>query len=194
MVKKWELLNVGLRRPEWVGMEECLTIQWTDESGLVLFVFLDKPSDKEITEMSAEHRFEIAFKDVQGIGFFSVKFGVLPWYDCSFSPNLYDTTPEFGAVPYALHIMLVDVSIGELLLMRTVGLGSEFSIHFRQWARQSLERNVGRRLYDRVVKQAFVDYPTAESLAKNADIRWAYPTGANGQRREVPREHRGCLE
>ena len=76
---KWELFHVGMRRAEWVGLPDGLRMEWTDQSGLVLFAYYNRPIEAEIAEMRAERRFEIAFKDIEGVGFFTVKLGDLPW-------------------------------------------------------------------------------------------------------------------
>jgi len=148
---KWELFKIGMRRNEWAGMPEGMAIDWTDECGLTLFVYLNSPSVEELADMSAGRRFEVAFKDVDGIGFFMFKFGQQPWGDCAFSPNLYPVTPRFeeitGTKTYALHVMVVDVSVGELKVLRTIALGMEFAEHFRLWCLGSIGENVGERRY-----------------------------------------------
>lgn len=185
---KWELFKVGMQRAEWVSHPQGMVTEWNDISGLTLFVFYESPSNKEIEDMSAKSRFEIAFKDVDGVGFFAVKFGEQPWGDCSFSPNLYPVRPQFEkpqkGQTYAVHIMLVDVFAGELKMIRTIALGAEFAEHFRLWCLKSLEKNIGRLHYNRVIDKVFVDYPTPESLAMDADVRWICPHGEDEQKRE----------
>ena len=39
--KKWELFQRGMRRAEWLGKPDGAVMEWTDESGLTLFVFYE---------------------------------------------------------------------------------------------------------------------------------------------------------
>lgn len=185
---KWELFKVGMRRAEWQGLPEGMIMDWTDESGLTLFVYYNRPTKEEIDEVSAGSRFEITFKDIEGVGFFAVKFGKQPWGDCGYSPNFNEVRPRFEkpccGQTYSLHIMLVDVSVGELKVLRTIALGSNFAEYFRVWCLNSLEKNIGRTYYNRVIDAAFLEYPTSESIANVADVRWACTHGEDEQKRE----------
>lgn len=185
---KWEMFTVGMKRAEWIALPQGLVMEWSDACGLTLFVFFNKPYEKEKREMSASRPFEIRFKDIDGIGFFSVKFGEIPWSDCAFTPNLYPDVPKFEkpekGMTYALNVMLIDTSNGELKLIRTIALGREFTDHFRNWCLASLEKNIGQRYYNRVVDEVFKKYETSESLADAADIRWVCAHGEDEPKRE----------
>lgn len=186
---KWEVFAVGMKRPEWIGMPQGLIMEWSDACGLTLFVFFNKPYGKEIKEISAKSPFEIRFKDIDGIGFFCVKFGDLPWSDCSFTPNFYPEIPKFvqpeQGMTYALNVMLIDTSNGELKVLRTIALGREFSNHFRSWCLASLEKNISKRYYGRVVEETFRKFATSESLAETADIRWSCTHGEDQPKRDA---------
>lgn len=188
MNRKWEMFEVGLKRGEWLDVPQGMVMDWSDEYGLTLFVYHDKPSREEIRDLSAGSRFEIAFKDIDGIGFFAIKFGSQPWFDCGYSPNFYSTAPRFDepkeGKTYELNVMFVDVSVGELKVLRTISLGSDFTKHFRKWCLESLGKNIGQLHYNRVIDKAFEEYPTAESLAMKADVRWVYAHGEDEQKRE----------
>lgn len=190
---KWELFSVGMKRAEWTGLPQGLVMEWADACGLTLFVFFDKPYETEKREISARSPFEIRFKDIDGIGFFSVKFGQLPWSDCSFTPNLYPEVPKFEkpekGMTYPLNIMLIDTFNGELKLIRTIALGKEFADHFRNWCLASLDKNISKFYYKRVVEEVFKKYVTSEDLAEVADIRWVcLPDEAEPKREEKERE------
>lgn len=188
MNQNWELIQVGMQRPEWAGMADGLLMDWTDECGLTLFAFFKQPNAEEQKAMAVSSPLEIAFKDMDGVGFFAVKFGGLPWGDCVFSPNLYPEIPKFETLVkgkgYALNIMLVDTLPGELKLIRTIALGHEFSKKFRDWALKSLDRNIGQKYYNQKIEEAFAKYPTSEKLAAASDFRWAYPHGEQRPIRE----------
>lgn len=186
--KKWEIFHKGMKRAEWIGKEDGMVIEWSDESGLILFVFYNNPTQDEVKDISAGSRFEIAFKDIKGIGFFSVKFGNEEWGDCSFSPNLYKekmffNEPKEGKT-YALHIMLIDASVGELIVLRSIALGKEFAEHFRLWCIESLKKNIGNYYYNRIVDEVFINHPSPVDLAEEADIRWILAHGEDEYCRE----------
>lgn len=191
--QKWELFHIGMVRGEWIGIDDGMIVEWSNESGLTLFVFYNRPSEIEMAHFSAKSRFEIAFTDIEEIGFFSLKFGDEGWADCSFSPNLYSFPLEFAEIKegktYALHIMFIDSAKGELKLMRSIALGKEFSEHFRKWCLESVKRNIGRQYYNRIVDKVFKEYPSSE-LAEKADIRWVCPHGEE----EKERKERGERE
>ena len=179
---KWELLQLGYHRDEWINIVDGMQLEWRDECGLVLFVYFNNPTDAEIDQFSSNSRFEVAFKAIDCVGFFSFKFGSLPWGDCAFSPNLYlnnSITPRFEKdkfnIGIVLHIFLVDTSIGELKIRRRVILGNEFSEHFRNWCLQSLSKDVILPHYNKVVDDVYNKYPDSGSLSKDADISWLCP-------------------
>ena len=188
---QWELFKVGMRRAEWMGIPDGMRLEWNDVSGLVLFVFYNNPSEEDMKDVSAGSRFEIAFKDIDGIGFFTIKFGDQPWADCCFSPNLYDPFPKFDkpepGKTYALHIMLIDsaVGVGELKLLRSLSLGKEFAEHFRLWCLDSMKKNISRYYYDKVIKKVYDDYPTPEDLANAAELRFVGTHSEEGITREL---------
>lgn len=186
---KWELFHVGMKRGEWIGLPEGMVAEWQDACGLILFVFYNKPRENEIKEMSAGGRLEIRFKDVDGIGFFTVKFGEQPWSDCAFSPNLYPDEPKFEKPPigktYALHVMLVDTSVGELKVLRTVALGREFTEKFRLWCLASLDKNIGWHSYNRVIEETFKKFPRPELLAQDASLSWVVAHREDEPKREA---------
>ena len=187
MKNQWELFKVGMRRGEWMGTPDGMIMEWNDVSGLVLFVYYNNPRNREKEQLDAGKRFEIAFKDIDNVGFFAVKFGEQPWADCCFSPNLYPEKPKFDepgpGKTYALHIMFIDSAVGELKGLRSIALGREFTEKFRQWCLQSLKKNVGRFYYNRVIDEAFKKYPTPAHMAKEADFRWVSTHGEDAPKR-----------
>lgn len=174
--KEWELFHVGLHRGEWIGLQDGLVIDWSDACGLTLFVFWNKPQKEELLATCPKSRFEITFKDIEGVGFFAFRFGDLPWSDCAFSPNLYDKPPVFEkpqtGQTYALNIMVVDTSNGELKQIRVISLGIDFMNQFRGWCLNSLQNNIGKRRYNAIVDSAFEKFISPEDIANTADFRW----------------------
>lgn len=187
-------MKTGLIRAEWRDRPEGMTMEWSDEKGLALFAFYDKPRKEEMEEMVAGKRFEIAFKDIESVGFFSVKFGNLSWGDCGFIPHFNKERPRFAKPPrgktYSLTVFLVDISVGQLKMVRTIALGTDFSDHFRSWCLKNLERDIGSFHYNRVIDEVFKTYSSAGELAKEADARWLCAHGEDEQRREEKREEK----
>lgn len=181
MNRKWELFKRGMIRSEWKGLPDGMIIDWTDENGLTLFVFYRNPKPEEIKDFESDMAFEVAFKDVEGVGFFAFKFGNQDWADCVFSPNLYDNKPKFEELEkgktYALNVMFVDTKEGQLLVLRTIALGKEFAEYFRTWCLDSLKKDISRTYYDLTIDKAFTLYPSPESIADSADIRWVRTHG-----------------
>ena len=181
---RWEYFEVGMKKAEWLGKPDGMLLSWTNESGLHLTIFFNQPTNSEVEAIRAGSRFEVAFRDINGVGFFGFKFGDLPWGDCVFSPNIYDTEhkPVFDepakGKTYALHIMLIDTYKGEVKALRSIALGKEFADHFRSWGNESLKRNMARFTYNRIVDKVFNDFPNPESLFATADARWVLSHGA----------------
>lgn len=192
MTQEWKLFHVGLRRAEWLGLPDGLVIDWTDDFGLTLFAYYKDLTAKEAEGFGVGKRFKIAFKDVDGVGFFLFKFGDQPWCDCSFTPNFNLTVPEFREPKigegYSLNIMLIDTSVGELKVLRSVALGKEFTDSFRAWCLKSLEKNIGRLHYNNVVDKVQKMYQTATEMAAEADISWTH-TRTQDERLREEHEH-----
>lgn len=184
---KWYFFHKGMKQPDWVGLPDGLNVEWNDVSGLMLFAYYNNLSADEIDCFSADMPFEIAFKNIDNVGFFSFKFGNMPWSDCVFSPNFYPEVPEFAPLrkgeTYALNIMLIDTSVGELKSIRTIALGKDFAEHFRSWCINSLKKNISRAYYNGVVEKVFTEYPSPDILASVADIRWRRSVGEDKRRK-----------
>ncbi len=190
--KNWELFRVGLRRAEWVGLHDGMVIDWSDQCGLSLFMFWNKPREEELRAACPKSRFEVAFKDFEGVGFFTFRFGMLPWGDCAFSPNLYDEPPVFemprAGQGYALNIFVIDTSNGELKQIRLIALGADFTRKFREWCLDSLKKNMGKSRYNAIVDKAYATYLTPNQLADDADFRWVL--GNESEPQELKKDER----
>lgn len=177
--KKWEFFEKDMIRQEWKGRADGFVIDWTDENGLSLFVFYKRPTSNEIDDFESNKSFKIAFKDVDGIGFFAFKFGNQNWAYCVFSPNIYDNKPEFEETEkgktYALNIFLVDTEEGKLKVLRTIALGRKFSEYFRKWCIESLKKDIDKNYYNNTIDEAFKTYGSPDEIANSADIFWELP-------------------
>lgn len=189
-MRKLLTIQPGLCRGEWLGLPDGLVIDWSDDFGLRLFVYYKNPTKKELEDFAVGRRFDVAFKDVEGIGFFSFRFGEHPWGDCSFTPNFYSPAPEFkeseAGKGYSFTIMLVDTALGELKLVRSVTMSKDFTDAFREWCLCSMDKNIGKKHYNAVVEKVQKIYPTAETIAEVADFRW---THTHREEQRVKEEH-----
>lgn len=171
----FEFLQVGQARSEWRGLADGYIMEYNEVSGLTLFLFFRNPLPVEEKQIKAESPFKITFSDYRGVGFFCVKFGDLPWGDCAFSPNLYQTQPRFEAVEegrgYALNIVLIDTETGSIKALRQIGLGNTFSRLFRDWCEESLRQQMNRDLYNRAINECYEQYNT-EQLVRQAKFRY----------------------
>jgi len=173
-----DVLHVGQARKEWAGETDGYIMEYSNVSGLILYVFFKRPQEEEIREFAENGGFKIAFMDYKGVGFFCLKFGNLPWGDCAFSPNLYDEKPYFDDLEdgkgYALNVVLIDGETGTIKAIRQIGLGNGFSKSFREWCEESLRRRMTRHWYMEAVNECYEKYET-EQLARRAAFRYEIP-------------------
>ena len=170
---EFEVYSVGERRSEWQGRPDGYVMEYSKDNGLVMYCFLHAPSPEEIIEHSAKSDFSISFSSLNGIGFFSVKFGKLPVGDCPFTPNLYAERPTFAppeaGMGLSLIVFLVDTRNGELKVIRQLGLSEHFTEAFVAWCKESLQYSITADYYNQVVNTV---YATMDSdvLAKKAIV------------------------
>lgn len=166
------LLCVGQVRSEWRGMSDGYIMEYNNMNGLTLFVFFKRPLPEEIEQLSADSGFKITFTDYEGVGFFCLKFGALPWGDCAFSPNLYAEKLEFAEVEdgkgYPLNVIVIDGETGTIKAIRMIGLGNQFSRQFREWCEESLRRQMTRDWYNKKVEECYQEYETRQLMKKAA--------------------------
>lgn len=173
-----ELVHVGMQRSEWKGCGDGYSMEYSPTEGLLFCAFFQNPRESEKMEFKPLNDFEIRFTDFEGIGFFSVKIGNLPWGDCAFTPNLYDCPPVFPEPEegkgLAFNLLLIDSATGILQSIRVISLGEEFTAHFVEWCKESLRHNISRKYYDRVVKQVYQNH-TPEELSRKMMYTYKVP-------------------
>lgn len=168
--------QVGQRIPEWANRIDGCIMEYDDMSGLTLYYFLNSPNETEAASFLCDRPFQITFTPITDVGFFCFRIGQLPWSDCVFSPNAYSRRPALEPIAprkgYALTVLLIDSSSGEIKSIRLIGLGSDFSIKFREWCLEVLDKEVSNEHYAAVTQSVFQRYNSAE-LAQRAWIRWS---------------------
>lgn len=181
---KMESLSAGETKSEWRGIKDGYVIEYNSVSGLILYVFLKRPTPKEIEQLSVQNNFRIAFSEYKGVGFFCIKFGTLPWGDCAFSPNLYKTPPIFKKVEedgYILNVIFIDTETGTIKSLWHTALGINFTKLFREWCEESLKRQMSRNWYDKTVRECYEEYDRRQ-LVRRANFQ--YEINPHGEDRE----------
>ena len=167
---------LGQRVPEWkTGIDGCV-MEYQQVGGFTLLYMLKRPNILERRAFHTSEPFQIAFTSICDVGFFCVKFGNMEWSDCAFSPCIFEEPPVLEPVEqgkgYALNTMLIDSTNGEILNIRLIGLGHDFSQKLHEWFTEAQKKPLNREQYHKVVNMVFQRYTTQE-LVDRAWIRWS---------------------
>ena len=170
-----EYLSVGQTRPEWRGFPDGYLMSYDTYNGMTLFFFLNRPSPAVLAELCTGRPFEIGLADIGKVGFFTLRFGALPWGDCAFAPCLYAPPapipqPAAGdGVP--LNVVVVDSAPGGIVYLRKIILGHEFSVKFANWFANRMRAGLSAEQFRAVMAQTYARYGT-EQLRAMANIAW----------------------
>lgn len=102
-------------------------------SGIVLEVFYNKPTSKEIKEFKSGV-FQSDLFQFETIQFFLFRFGTTPWIDAPYNVNINNLNMDDVQKPvgdtegYLISVYLVDASTGILKVIRTIGANHNFSV------------------------------------------------------------------
>ena len=170
-----EVLSLGQRKRDWCGFPDGYLMSYDVYNGLTLFFFLENPPEDVLREVSTGRDFEIALADIEKVGFFTLRFGALPYGDCAFAPSLF-SPPQPIAPPVpgggiALNVIVVDSGPGEIVYMRTITLGYEFSVKFANWFQNRLALPLSMDEYGQIVRRTYACYDTRD-LRTMANIAW----------------------
>ncbi|MBR1660104.1 MAG: hypothetical protein IJ705_07285 [Oscillospiraceae bacterium] len=170
-----EFLTLGQARPEWRGFPDGYLMSYDAHNGMTLFFFLNRPPENVLNQIRTGHAFEIALADVDKVGFFTLRFGALPWGDCAFSPCLYaPPRPIPAPAPgggVALNVAVIDSGPGTVAYLRTIRLGYEFSVKFSNWFANRMRAGTTPEEFRRIVAETYARYGT-EQLRAMAGISW----------------------
>lgn len=161
-----EQIRIGDIHESWKSGTDGYIMEYSEECGFTLSVFLNGISSLERIQFSTEKPFRIRSVVVDGIMLFCLKFGNMEWADCAFSPNIYREPPAFGEMEdgkgLALNILLIDSGVGQLLYIRTIGLGHEFSVRFQEWCKLSLQSVLNYKEYMEKIDAIYAKYSTLD--------------------------------
>lgn len=126
-----QIFKVGEVLEDAFGVGDHARIQ-IDDSGVLITIFYYRPKKEELNQISFA-KFDIREILLNGVIFFTVKFGNRCWMDMPYHPNFSpDLThiPTFGAGQgLSLTVVLADTSDGVIKNVRYIGLGHKFSVN-----------------------------------------------------------------
>ena len=141
-----------------------------DQSGSLLRIVFNCPLDTEIKEIT-QGKIKLGLLEEEGIIFFFIKFGELPWMDAPYyvhfsKPyNLEELTdPKTG---YTLQIVLVDGMTGIVQALKLIELPHEMSKRFKEMVEK--QRKTQIEDYDKVLNRIYSKYET-EALVEEVEI------------------------
>lgn len=175
-----EVLSLGQRKQEWRGFPDGYLMSYDACNGMTLFFFLENPPEDVLREISTGHDFEISLADIEKVGFFTLRFGALPYGDCAFAPCLF--SPPYPIAPpapgggIALNVIVVDSAPGEIVYMRTITLGYEFSVKLANWFQNRMALPLSLDEYGQIVRRTYARYNTRD-LRSMANIAWQMSGG-----------------
>lgn len=138
-----------------------------DESGLVLALKYERPTDKEIRAIQeGEAEFRLLVRG--SVMFMCAKFGDAPWIDAPYNANL-SKSDVLGALPaapegqgYVLTVVLAEHPSCTVRALRTFGLSTGFSKRFRSLAEDQLEAGFDEQEYSRDLQETYMAYRTSD--------------------------------
>lgn len=141
-----------------------------DQSGGLLRIVFDCPLDTEIKEIT-QGKIKLGLLEEEGIIFFFIKFGELPWMDAPYYVHFskpYDLEelidPKTG---YAVQIVLVDGMTGIVQALKLIELPHEMSKRFKELVEKQKETRIND--YDKVLNRIYSKYET-EALVEEVDV------------------------
>ena len=171
-----EFLSVGQTRAEWRGFPDGCLMSYDPHNGMTLFFFLNRPAPALLEQVKTGHPFEIALADIEKVGFFTLRFGTLPWGDCAFAPCLYAPPKPIPAPApgegLPLNVVSVDSGPGVIVYLRTIRLGYDFSLKFTNWFANRMDAGLSAGQFRDIVARTYARCDTRR-LREMARISWA---------------------
>jgi hypothetical protein len=140
-----------------------------NKGGGTLKIIFDSPLDYEIGEIN-QGKIEIGLLEKEGIIFFFIKFGELPWMealyhvDLSESFDLMELTDENK--DYALQIVLIDGMTGIVNALKLIGPPYTMSKRFKELVEKQRKTHI--QDFDTVLNKIYSKYDT-DALVEEAE-------------------------
>lgn len=162
--------RVGQIIPEFIGHQECVKFDITDD-GASLLVFFNRPNTNEIEQFKSNHSFEIRYVQLKDVIMMLVKIGSLNWMDAPYNPhlskNLTHLLPPGSGQGLALTIYLIDSATGKICSMRLVGLSERFTKSLFNTISEVWKKDWDKYEYMMNLNRIFASYATKD-LVKNS--------------------------
>lgn len=164
--------SVGQIVENFIGHEECTKFDM-DDSGATLYVFFQKPDQKEIEQFKAGNNFEIRFTELQNIIFITVKIGSLNWMDAPYSTHLSPNLTSFHfpneGQGLGLTVMLIDACSGEIKAIRFMGLSEKFTAKLFGVMMEDKVKPFNESEYRNNIRKVFAKYNTNQIVRMSTD-------------------------
>lgn len=174
-----ELLELGQQREEWKDFPDGYILSYDAWNGLTLYFFLAAPTRALLRQIGRGSAFEIGLADIEKVGFFTLRFGELPWGDCAFAPNLFSPPQPLphprGNEGLPLQVIVIDPTRGVIVGMETIRLGHDFSVKLANWFHNRMREQFSPEEYRAIVRRAYAAYDT-DRLRAMANISWSTPS------------------
>lgn len=169
------VLSVGAFYPEWQTKQDGYCLEW-GETGLTLCAMLNGIKDIEKQQFAPQKKLTVRYTIIKDVCFFTFLFGDMPWADCPFSPTLYSNigqNPTFPEIDkkqgLSLTVLLIDTNTGELCRIRLIGLGHDFSVKWKEWAKKAAEKPLSFEEYNKQIDKAYLEFASVDLALKGVD-------------------------
>lgn len=170
-----EYLSMGQTREEWRDFPDGYILSYDSWNGMTLYFFLREPTPEILRQIGGGSAFAIGLADIRRVGFFTLRFGNLPWGDCAFAPNLFAPPSPIQPPPAGhglpLNVIVIDSSLGAIVGMDSIVLGHDFSVQFANWFSNRMTLDLSPEDYRAIVRDTYQRYNT-DALRNLANISW----------------------
>lgn len=143
------------------------------QSGPVLFLFFNRPTQKEIESIKTG-KFEYGMYVKDEVIFLLFKFQGLEWIDTPYTVHL-SKQFEFEEVErgkgFALNIFLIDAATGILEVIRLCGLSTKFSIEFQNAVQNQCNTSFDKITYEKKINMVYGNYATSDLVQRSTIYR-----------------------
>ncbi len=157
------MYSVGQVVKNFISHPECVQFD-IDDSGAIMLVFFDRPTQNEIDQFKADKNFEIRFIELSDVIMITAKIGNLNWIDAPYNAHLSKNLSKF-TLPneeegLALTLILVDAHSGEIKSIRLMGLSTNFTRKLFGSAMEQKINEFDKNKYDEKIRSIYAKYNT----------------------------------
>lgn len=163
-------ISVGSRYPFLMTRQDGCILEY-GEHGLTLFALFNNWKAIELQQFYTDKPVVFRWAELGGVGFLCAKFGDMPWCECPFHPAIYKQQGRKFAFPaigeyagLAVTVICADAETGEVLNIRLIGLGHDFSVAWQDWAVAAYEKDMTMEEYQNRVNTVFQHYTTEQIM------------------------------